>query len=118
MGTIWARQDPGGLHVGPMNYAIWVVSRMVCEVFCSELYASLACYQLYINPLLNTKLIMFHGQWKYSINIMVRISMTNLAEIYNFTISPNYVWMHLQHEIGTPLHHEMCASYTWITSKI
>ena len=88
MGTIWARQDPGGLHVGPMNYAIWVVSRMVCEVFCSELYASLTCYQLYINPLLNTKLIMFHGQWKYSIDIMVRISMTNLAEIYNCTISP------------------------------
>ena len=24
MGTIWVRQDPGGPHVGPMNFAIWV----------------------------------------------------------------------------------------------
>ena len=23
MGSIWGRQDPGGLHVGPMNFAIW-----------------------------------------------------------------------------------------------
>ena len=22
---IWGRQDPGGPHVGPMNFAIWVV---------------------------------------------------------------------------------------------
>ena len=25
MGPIWGRQDPGGLHVGPMNLAIWAV---------------------------------------------------------------------------------------------
>ena len=24
MGPIWVRKDPGGLHVGPMNFAIWV----------------------------------------------------------------------------------------------
>ena len=24
MGPIWGRQDPGGLHFGPMNVAIWV----------------------------------------------------------------------------------------------
>ena len=24
MGPIWGRQDPGGLHVGPMDFAIWV----------------------------------------------------------------------------------------------
>ena len=23
MGPIWGRQDPGGTHVGPMNFAIW-----------------------------------------------------------------------------------------------
>ena len=26
MGPIWGRQDPGGPHGGPMNFAIWVVS--------------------------------------------------------------------------------------------
>ena len=25
MGPSWGRQDPGGPHVGPMNFAIWVV---------------------------------------------------------------------------------------------
>ena len=23
MGPVWGRQDPGGPHVGPMNFAIW-----------------------------------------------------------------------------------------------
>ena len=27
MGPIWGRQNPGGPHVGPMNFAIWVVYR-------------------------------------------------------------------------------------------
>ena len=26
MGPIWGRQDPGGPHVGPMNFAIWVIA--------------------------------------------------------------------------------------------
>ena len=26
MGPIWGRQDPGGSHVGPMNFAVWGVS--------------------------------------------------------------------------------------------
>ena len=25
MGPIWGRQDPGGPHVGPMNFAIWII---------------------------------------------------------------------------------------------
>ena len=26
MGLIWGRQDPGGPHVGPMNFVIWFLS--------------------------------------------------------------------------------------------
>ena len=25
VGPIWGRQDPGGPHVGPMNFAMWAV---------------------------------------------------------------------------------------------
>ena len=25
MGPIWGRQDPGGTHVGPINFALWVI---------------------------------------------------------------------------------------------
>ena len=28
MGPIWDRQDPGGPHVGPVNFAIWGVFRI------------------------------------------------------------------------------------------
>ena len=32
MGPIWGRQDPSGPHVGPMNFAIWVVSQFILGV--------------------------------------------------------------------------------------
>ena len=28
MGPIWGRQDQGGPHVGPMNFAIWDAKRL------------------------------------------------------------------------------------------
>ena len=34
MGSIWGRQDPGGSHVGPMDFVIWEQSTF----FMGELY--------------------------------------------------------------------------------
>ena len=41
MGPIWGRQDPGGPHVGPMNFAIWTHQikcnksvRTFCGIYC------------------------------------------------------------------------------------
>ena len=31
-GPIWGREDPGGPHVGPMNFAFWVAIRWVFVV--------------------------------------------------------------------------------------
>ena len=31
MGPIWVRQDPGGPHVGRMNFAIWVLLIFIRE---------------------------------------------------------------------------------------
>ena len=36
IGPIWGRQDPGGRHVGPVNFAIW-------GVFLQTLLPSLSC---------------------------------------------------------------------------
>ena len=33
MGPIWGRQDPGGPHVGPMNFVIWDDSILLCDGF-------------------------------------------------------------------------------------
>ena len=29
MGPIWGRQDPGGPHIGPMNFAIWDLATLM-----------------------------------------------------------------------------------------
>ena len=34
----WGRQDPGGPHVGPMNFAIWEVMDDLILVFQAQLY--------------------------------------------------------------------------------
>ena len=31
MGPIWGRQDPGGPHFGPMNFAIWGYAYMMFQ---------------------------------------------------------------------------------------
>ena len=31
MGPIWGRQDPGGPHAGPMNFAIWDTLKDICK---------------------------------------------------------------------------------------
>ena len=42
LGPIWGRQDPGGSHVGPMNFAVW--ERLNCET----LNYIMSLYILYI----------------------------------------------------------------------
>ena len=40
MGPIWGRQDPGGPHVGPMNFAIWVSMQRAITLFVSQWWPS------------------------------------------------------------------------------
>ena len=46
MGPIWGRQDPGGPHVGPMNFAIWDVSHKPV----SQMRATLAARREPVGP--------------------------------------------------------------------
>ena len=32
MGPTWGRQDPGGPHVGPMDFAIWDIIVQYCKL--------------------------------------------------------------------------------------
>ena len=32
MGPIWGRQHPGGPHIGPMNFGIWIYSACIAQV--------------------------------------------------------------------------------------
>ena len=50
MRPIWVRQDPGGPHVGPMNFAIWEVLSMILFRFFSYLCLLINDYQVLIPP--------------------------------------------------------------------
>ena len=41
MGPIWGRQDPSGTHVGPMNFAIWVLSYQSFSYQCWIIFLSI-----------------------------------------------------------------------------
>ena len=46
MGPIWGRHDPGGPHVGSMNFAIWNVAWYTCDMYHSKnvlIWISLYC---------------------------------------------------------------------------
>ena len=48
MGPIWGQQEPGRLHVGPMNFAIWDINHYLASftLFCrilDFLSKSLSC---------------------------------------------------------------------------
>ena len=51
MGPIWGRQDPGGPHVGPMNFAIWEVTSFPLSIKLypktSQTKARLKCKPMY-----------------------------------------------------------------------
>ena len=52
MGPIWDRQDPGGPHVGPVNFAIWVILYWVETGF---VHSKMRCFEplllVSINPM-------------------------------------------------------------------
>ena len=41
MGPIWGRQGPGGPHVGPMNFVIWVLVTHETKAFCSKFFQNI-----------------------------------------------------------------------------
>ena len=43
MGPIWGRQDPGGPHVGPMNFAIWGKG---CQIQWCNSITQLICFKI------------------------------------------------------------------------
>ena len=54
IGPIWGRQDPGGPHVGPMNFALGDVYR-----FTVFMWATLFCRFVEVNILLMTSDLTF-----------------------------------------------------------
>ena len=47
MGPIWGRQDPGGPHVGPMNFVIWVKMALTSKNIWNNLCAPCIAFHPY-----------------------------------------------------------------------
>ena len=48
MGPIWGRQDPGGPHVGPINFVIWVIINLCIKIHIQSLSNILSMHQMEI----------------------------------------------------------------------
>ena len=49
MGSIWGRQDPGGHHVGPINFAIWDQTVEGLQIWALE-HITLQCFIMTDQP--------------------------------------------------------------------
>ena len=50
MGPIWDRQDPGGPHVGPMNFAIWVsISNSILFHIITQVFVNDSLFSTFLN---------------------------------------------------------------------
>ena len=73
MGSIWGRQDPGGSHVGPMNFAIWACmhvyvysyksNRFVCKLILWKDHTFIHHTASSNNKLKIAQNLVMHFQW-------------------------------------------------------
>ena len=86
MRPIWGRQDPGGSHVGPMNFAIWaayasrfpslkrckaisnhhaelLVTNKLHELYCTMQVSCYSYYTNYTQEYVSTYYCVYHGAW-------------------------------------------------------
>ena len=67
MGPIWGRRDPGGPHVGPMNFAIWGITWGHITGISRELFVQQLVHdnanELLISPLLGFVRESTNEQW-------------------------------------------------------
>ena len=67
MGPIWGRKDPGGPHVGPMNLAIWVVTKHQKHMWCQKEQGWLMAqyYSLWLLQLIQMILCINMARYEY-----------------------------------------------------
>ena len=63
VGPIWGRQDPGGPHVGPINFAIWDIIFVDLDPKFRPLSNLLGCIMLYSNRHHITKMPKKYVSW-------------------------------------------------------
>ena len=94
MGPIWGRQDPGGPHVGPMNFAIWgILWFFYGKSNSMELYCCFICkfcvYWPFIIPSQTLETEVF--PWP-DIIILSHIRLDKMAAISQMTFSNAFSW--------------------------
>ena len=70
MGPIWGRQDPGGPHIGPMNFAIWVGSDGGL-FFRENINNEIVCSTMYVGSYFDIPLGLYADKYKTNIWIVI-----------------------------------------------
>ena len=80
MGPIWGRQDPGGPHVGPRNFAIWVV---LCVLCCVEMCSIFFRGPSQFRDAISTEILIINMRWVDHHIFTKGISMARNYDAYN-----------------------------------
>ena len=88
MGLIWGRQDPGGPHVGPMNFTIWEVFLVQDHVVQYQLHRS---HTSIVSNVENHKLEYFHSSYFRQVKCWKSQTGIHALQLFQGTHSSNSV---------------------------
>ena len=95
MGPIWGRQDPGGPHVGPMNFVIWY--GIYYFFWCIYLITNPACHDIHTDLYLVCSLVL---GWTLLMDrsccVILQYASTISGQNFIFcTYIHTYTWTHM-----------------------
>ena len=86
MGPIWSRLDPGGPHVGPINFAIWVGIWNLCQVYSDQ------CVSM-IKSILSITFYAMYGLCVLNLHISLLVNVRILVRSLVLWIFSHCLWL-------------------------
>ena len=84
MGPIWGRQDPGGPHVGPVNFAIWgAFFNITPDVYFASAIVVPYTKSCYVGPCYNSTRLYYMLALVYFSIFLLNPSRTSLVYIWD-----------------------------------
>ena len=96
MGPIWGRQDPGGPHVGPMNFATWVIfAKIVTSLWIFRNLTPSNTFVMYLTTIITSEIRILRSHFVrlwYETNVCA-VRFTMVLQFNLFGCSLVYIWI-------------------------
>ena len=122
MGPIWGRQDPGGSHVGPMNFAIWATMPItmrdrwiiVFQVVTFQPLVPSQYWVIFISMLMCLYMCLYKTPASWGLTSRVYLSCKTYANTTSdaFWIQPVNGWAHM-----VPWRHDNFKLSCWMSGQ-